>query len=63
MHIIEIKNLTKTNSHLTAVDNLDMKIEKGEVFGLLGPKWGGQDDNPPDADHSDPTDMRDCTRE
>ena len=35
--MIETKNLTKTFDNFTAVDSLDLKIETGEFFGLLGP--------------------------
>jgi len=42
MHIIETKKLTKTFGSLTAVDNLDLEIGKGEVFGLLGPNGAGK---------------------
>ncbi len=41
--MIETKNLTKTFDNFTAVDSLDLKIETGEFFGLLGPKWCRKD--------------------
>ena len=37
MYIIETKNLTKKYSNLYAVDNLNLQIDEGEIFGLLGP--------------------------
>lgn len=37
MPIIEIKNLTKKYNGLTAVDNLNLEVQEGEIFGLLGP--------------------------
>jgi ABC-2 type transport system ATP-binding protein len=39
---IEIKNLTKKYGSLTAVDNLNMTIGYGEIFGLLGPNGAGK---------------------
>src|SRR5271157_3571630 len=42
MQVVKTKKLTKTYSTLTAVDHLDMKIEKGEVFGLLCPNGAGK---------------------
>ena len=40
--MIETKNLTKTFDNFTAVDSLDLKIETGEFFGLLGPNGDGK---------------------
>jgi len=40
--IIELKGLTKCYRSLRAVDNLDLTIYKGEIFGLLGPNGAGK---------------------
>jgi len=42
MAIISTKNLTKCYGKLTAVNNLSIDIEEGEVFGLLGPNGAGK---------------------
>lgn len=40
--IIELQGLTKYYGKLKAVDNLDLNISKGEIFGLLGPNGAGK---------------------
>jgi ABC-2 type transport system ATP-binding protein len=42
MPAIEITGLTKRFGDLTAVDDLDLSIEQGEVYGLLGPNGAGK---------------------
>jgi ABC-2 type transport system ATP-binding protein len=40
--VIEISGLTKRYGTHVAVDNLDLSIGKGEIFGLLGPNGAGK---------------------
>lgn len=40
--IIEIKNLTKVFKNNSAVHNLNLKINSGELFGLVGPDGAGK---------------------
>jgi len=42
MPIVQTLQLTKKFDKITAVDNLDISIEEGEVFGLLGPNGAGK---------------------
>lgn len=40
--VVEIENLVKRYQELVALDHLNLSIEKGEVFGLLGPNGCGK---------------------
>jgi len=42
MNVIDIRNLTKKYKEVTAVDDLTLQIEEGEIFGLLGPNGAGK---------------------
>lgn len=40
--IIEVENLVKRYGELLALDHFNMKVEEGEIFGLLGPNGSGK---------------------
>ena len=40
--VLETRQLSKHYGRLKAVDNLDLKIQKGSVFGILGPNGSGK---------------------
>src|SRR5665647_1367134 len=40
--MIETKNLTRKFGNLTAVDNITLHVDEGEVFGFLGPNGAGK---------------------
>ncbi|MDD3795824.1 MAG: ATP-binding cassette domain-containing protein, partial [Lachnospiraceae bacterium] len=40
--MIKIENLVKRYGPLVALDHLNLEIEEGEIFGLLGPNGSGK---------------------
>lgn len=40
--MIEIKNLVKRYGELVALDHLNLEIQEGEIFGMLGPNGSGK---------------------
>jgi ABC-type multidrug transport system ATPase subunit len=42
MPVLEIKNLTKHYGKIKAIHNLNLTIEKGNIYGLLGPNGSGK---------------------
>ena len=40
--LVHIENLVKRYGDLLALDHLSLDIEKGEIFGLLGPNGSGK---------------------
>jgi len=41
-HVIETHELTKAYGRQVAIDNLDLEVRAGEVFGFLGPNGAGK---------------------
>ncbi len=42
MPIVEVRGLRKTYGSTVAVDHLDLDVEEGEIFGILGPNGSGK---------------------
>src|SRR5258708_28207658 len=40
--LIEVRNLVRRFGEYTAVNNVSLDVEQGEVFGLLGPNGAGK---------------------
>jgi len=40
--MLSLKNLTKKYGHFLAVNNINLTIGKGELFGFLGPNGAGK---------------------
>lgn len=42
MNIIEIKNLTKTYGKNRGIDNVNLSVKEGEIYGFIGPNGAGK---------------------
>ena len=42
LKLIDAKNLKKSFGKFTAVDNIDLNVQRGEVVGFLGPNGAGK---------------------
>ncbi len=42
MPVLEIQHLTKRYGNITAVDDLSLEVNAGEIFGILGPNGSGK---------------------
>ena len=42
MSIIRVENLTKKFKKLTALSDLHFEVQKGEIFGIIGPDGAGK---------------------
>ena len=42
MPVIEANSLTKKYGDITALDGLNLRVERGESFGFLGPNGAGK---------------------
>lgn len=42
MSIIEVNNVTKRFNDKLVLDNINFKIQEGEIFGLIGPNGAGK---------------------
>jgi len=50
MIILETDNLDKSYGMVHAVNHLSLKVESGQVYGILGPNGSGKTTNPVHAD-------------
>ncbi len=41
-YILEVKDISKLFYGLTAIDNLSLKVKKGQIYGIIGPNGAGK---------------------
>ncbi|MBL0686772.1 MAG: ABC transporter ATP-binding protein [Sulfurospirillum sp.] len=41
-YLLEIKNVSKFFAGLTAIDSLNLKVKKGQIYGIIGPNGAGK---------------------
>ena len=42
MSVIEIKNLTKYYGNVPALNEVDLTVKEGEIYGFIGPNGAGK---------------------
>lgn len=42
MIMLELKKIAKEYGDIIAVNDIDLKVKKGEIFGILGPNGAGK---------------------
>ena len=42
MAVIEVQNLSKSYGNVKALDGISFSVERGELFGLIGPDGAGK---------------------
>ena len=42
MSFLELKKVTKTFGKLAALEDIDLKVEQGEILGIVGPNGSGK---------------------
>ena len=42
MRMLELKKIAKEYWDIIAVNDIDLKVKKGEIFGILGPNGAGK---------------------
>jgi len=51
--VVELKNVTKIIGGKKIIDSISFSVYEGEVFGLLGPNWGRENDDDALDDRTD----------
>ena len=41
-HVVEIKNLTKTYKNLRGIHQVNMTVQRGDIYGFFGPNGAGK---------------------
>ena len=41
-YMVEIKDITRRYGNITALDNINLRIRKGEIFTIIGPNGSGK---------------------
>jgi ABC-type branched-subunit amino acid transport system ATPase component len=47
--LVTIEDVTKSFGYKIALNHVDFSVPVGQICGLLGPEWCGQDDSIPSA--------------